>query len=97
MPARSDRRQLLQRRQRLRTLDRELRVAVARELHFGVEAVLRADVLEILVLIGGVDAEEVVVVGDFVDQDVVHEAAVLVEQAGVMRLADLQLARRRWW
>ena len=32
------------------------------------------------------------IVGDFVDQDVVDEAAVLVEQAGVVRLAGLQLA-----
>ena len=31
------------------------------------------------------------VVGYFVDQDIVHEAAVIVEQAGVVRLADLQL------
>ena len=75
----------------------ELRVAVARELHFGVEAVLRADVLEILFLVGGVDAEEVVIVGDFVDQDVVHEAAMLVEQAGVVRLARSSASGRRWW
>ena len=31
------------------------------------------------------------IVGDLVDQDVVDESAVLVEQAGVLRLADLQL------
>ena len=48
---------------------------------------LRADVLEILLLIGGVDAQEIVVVGDFVDQNVVDESAVLVKQPGVVRLA----------
>ena len=71
-----------------RALHRDLRVALARELDFGIEAVLRADVLEILLLVGGVDAEEVVVVGHLVDQDVVDEAAVLVEQAGVVGLAE---------
>ena len=55
---------------------------------------MRADVLEILLLVGGVDAQEIVVVRHFVYQDVVHEAAVLVKQAGIMRLADLELARR---
>ena len=53
--------------------------------------------LEILVLIGGVDAEEVVVVGDFVNQDVVDEAAVIVEQAGVVGLAESSASGRRWW
>jgi hypothetical protein len=47
-------------------------------------------VLEILILIRGVDAEEEGIVRDFVDQDVVDEAAVFVEQAGVMRLPMLQ-------
>ena len=36
-----------------------LRIAVAGEIHLGVEAVVRADVLEILVLVGGVDAQEI--------------------------------------
>ncbi len=31
------------------------------------------------------------IVGDFVDQDVVDEAAVFVEQAGIVRLAGLEL------
>ena len=51
-----------------------------------------ADVLEILFLVGGVHAQEVVVVGHLVHQDVVHEAAVLVEQPGVVRLPGLELA-----
>jgi len=48
-------------------------------------------VLEILLLVGGVDAQEVVVLGDLVDQDIVYEPAVLVEQPGVARLAGLQV------
>ena len=83
-----DRSQLLDDVAGARALDGELGVAVARELDFGIEAVLRADVLEVLLLVGGVDAEEVVVVGDFVDQDVVDEAAVVVQQAGVVGLAE---------
>jgi hypothetical protein len=89
-----DRRQLLHRGAGLRALDGELRVAVAREIDYGIEAVVGADVLEILVLVGGVDAEEVVVVGNLVDQDVVDEAAVVVEQAGVVGLSGFQFGDR---
>ena len=76
---------------RFGALDGKLGVTGAREIHARVEAVERADVLEILLLVGGVDAQEVVVLGDLVDQDIVHEPAVLVEQPGVVRLAGLQL------
>ena len=76
---------------RLGPLDGDLRVALAVILHHGVEMVLRGDVLEILILIGGVDAEEVMIVGDLVHQDVVHKTAVFVQQARVVRLADFQL------
>ena len=46
--------------------------------------------LEVLLLIRGVDADEDMVVGDLVDQDVVNESAVIVEQAGVLRLTLLE-------
>src|SRR5580700_1282903 len=46
----------------------------------------------ILFLVGGVDAQKVVVAGDFMDQHVVHEAAMLVEQSGVLDLARLEAA-----
>ena len=46
--------------------------------------------LVILLLVGGVDAQEEVVVGHFVDQNVVYEAAVGVKQPGVVRLADFE-------
>ena len=49
-----------------------------------------ADVLEILLLVRGVDAEEEGIVRHFVDQDIVHEAAVFIKQAGVLRLPVLQ-------
>jgi hypothetical protein len=91
MAASVDGRQFLHGVARFGTLDGKLGVAGAGEIHARVKAVERADVLEILLLVGGVDAQEVVVLGDLVDQDVVHEAAVLVEQPGVVRLADLQL------
>ena len=55
------------------------------------------DVLEVLFLVGGVDAEEVMIVRDLVHQDVVDEAAVLVEQPGILRLPDLQFGDARWW
>ena len=83
--------EFLQGRSGFGSLDGDLCVAVAVILHHGVEAVLGRDVLEILILIGSVDAQEVVIVGDFVHQDVVDETAVLVEQAGVVGLAEFQL------
>src|SRR5579885_1030339 len=86
-----DRRQRLQRGACARALDGELRVAVGGELDGGREAVMCADVLEILFLIAGVDAEEEVIVRDLVDEDVVDEAAVLVEKAGVVGLAGFEL------
>ena len=43
--------------------------------------------LEIFFLVRRVDAKEEIVVGDLVDQDVIDEAAVFVEQTGVVRLA----------
>ncbi len=55
---------------------------------------MRGDMLVVFVLIGRVDAQEEMIVGDLVDQDVVDESAVLVQQARIMRLADLQLRRR---
>ena len=84
--------ELLQRGARVRTLDGDLRVVVARQADLGVEVVVRPDVLEILLLVGGVDAQEIVVVGDFVDQHVVDESAVLVEQARILDLAGLEAA-----
>ena len=75
----------------LRALDGDLAVAVAGELDGGIEAVMRAYVLEILLLVGGVDAKEEIVGGHFVHQNIVHEAAMLIEQPGVMRLSGLQL------
>ena len=76
---------------RLGALDGKLGVTAAREIHARVKAVERADVLEIFLLVGGVDTKEVMVLGDLVDQDVVHESAVRIEQPGVLRLADFQL------
>src|SRR5579883_40610 len=89
-----DGRQLLQRGAGAGALDGELRVAIGGELDGCVEAIVRADVLEVLVLIAGVDAEEEVIAGDLVDEDVVDEAAVLVEEAGVVGLSGFELVDR---
>src|ERR1051326_7230660 len=59
-------------------------------LHGAIEAVQRADVLVILILIRRVDAEEKMIVGDLVHQDIVDEAAVIVEQTRVVRLAKVE-------
>ena len=82
--------ELLQSRARVRTLNGDLRVIVARQAHRGVEAIVRADVLVIFFLVGRVHAQEIMIVGDLVDQHVVDESAVFVEQAGVLDLARLK-------
>ena len=50
-----------------------------------------ADVLEILLLIRSIHAQEEGIVRHFVDQDVVDETAMLIEQPGILRLPVLQL------
>ena len=47
-------------------------------------------VLEILPLIGSVDTDEKVSVRDFVDQDIVDEPTVVIKQARVVSLPNLQ-------
>ena len=54
---------------------------------------MRANVLEILILIARIDAEEVVRVGNFVNQQVIDEGALLGHQPGIMRLPDGEFGR----
>ena len=56
----------------------------------------QVDVVEILLLVRCVHADEEVIVIHFVDQDVVDESAVIVEQSRIVRLADFQLRQRCW-
>ena len=46
--------------------------------------------LKILLLVGGVNTQEKMIVRDFVDQNIVDEAAMFVKQGRVMRLPRLQ-------
>ena len=46
--------------------------------------------LVVLILVGGVCADKDVAVRNFVDQDVVHETAMIVEQAGILSLALIE-------
>src|ERR1043165_1734739 len=77
---------------RVRALERELRVVRALVPDFRIHA-LRAvgEPLEVLVLIRGVDDDEVVVRADAIDEDVVDEAGGGVEKAVVLRAAVLEL------
>ena len=86
--------QFLERGERLGALNRDLRVAVAGEIHLGSPAVGVADMLVVLLLVRGVHAQEKAILGDAVHQDIVHEAAVIVEQAGVLDLARGELGGR---
>ena len=83
-------RELLQDFSGARALNRELRVARSGVFNRRVELIVGDDVLIVVVLISGVDAEQIVRVRDFVDQEVVHKSAARGHQAGVMGLADIQ-------
>ncbi len=69
----------------------ELRVTRPGVFNGRVETVVGGDVLVILVLIRRVDAQEIMIVRDFVDQDVVDESAVFIQQRRVLGLPVLQL------
>ncbi len=58
----------------------------------GMWPMLLADPGDVLLAGAGVDDDEVVVVGELVEDDVVDEGAVGVEHGGVVGLADLQFA-----
>ena len=87
------RRQRLSRRQRLRPLNRQLRVIRACQPHIGVEPVVTANPLEILVLVRRIHAKKIVIGGKPMDQQVVHESAVGIQQPRILRLAVLQSGR----
>jgi hypothetical protein len=83
--------QRLQNADRLRPLNGELRIRVADIFHLAVELrSLPGDPGEILVAVGGVDAKEIVVGRQAMDEDVVHEGSPRREQAGILRLAVLK-------
>jgi len=58
-----------------RALDRELRIARTGVFDFGVKLVVGDDVVEIRVLIAGIDAQQTVGVRNFMDEQVVNESA----------------------
>ena len=74
-----------------RALNRQLRIARAGVFDLCVKFVVGDDVREVGVLVAGIDAQQVVRVGDFVDEQVVNESAARGHQAGIMGLADGEL------
>ena len=76
-----------------RPLDRELGVVVAvvADVHAGEGAHLGADPLVVLLAGAGVDDQQVVVVAEFVHQDVVDKRSLGIEHGRVLRLARGQL------
>ena len=78
---------------RARSLDGELRVVVAvvADVHAGEGSDLGANPLVVLLAGAGVDDQQIVVVAEFVDQDVVDECSLGIEHGRVLRLADGQL------
>ena len=74
-------------------MNRKLGVARARVFDSRIEMVLLGNMLVILILIRGVDAQEVMIVGNFVDQNIIDETTVRIEQSRVLGLAELELGR----
>ena len=75
---------------RLRPLHREQRGLVAHVLPLRAADAVRGDPRPVLVDVGGVDHEHVVVVGQPVHRQVVHDAAFRVAEGRVLDLADLE-------
>ena len=74
-------------------MDRDLGVACARVLNGCLKVVCAYDVVEVFVLVGGVDANEVLVVSYFVHKNVVNKTAVFIQQPTVLDLPNFQLRR----
>ena len=72
----------------------DLGVAAAGKIHFSIEAFAGClpDVIEILFLVAGVDAEKHVAVRKAMNKDVVHRAAMFIEERRVMGLPGFELA-----
>ena len=73
-----------------RTLDGKLGVAVANEGQLGVEPIPVLHPCEVRILVCGVDAKEIVILSDAVNQQVIDEPAIVVEQPRVLRLTITQ-------
>jgi hypothetical protein len=84
--------QFLKRRESPRALDGQLSIVVAHEFHARIEPIRRADMRKILFLVGCVDAEEIMILRHFVNQDIVYYPAVRVQQRRVLRLAHFEFA-----
>ena len=70
------------------SLNGELRIALSGIFHLRAEAAAQAaDIVEVLILIAGVHAQKIVLAGNFVHQQIVHEGTGGGHQAGVLRLA----------
>jgi len=74
-------------------LDGELRVTWSGILDIRIEVVIRSDVLEVVILIACVHAQQIVRVRNLMNEQVVHESAALGHQARVVRLSNNQFCR----
>ena len=77
-------RQLAEDEGRERALNRQLRVPRAGVFNGRLKTVVGDNMPVVFILIGRVDAQEVIIGGDFVDQDVVDKASVAVEQRRIL-------------
>ncbi len=84
------RRHLLQKRNRLRPLNCDLGITVARIDDFNISGCMAADVFEIHVRIGGVYAKKEVIGSHAINKQVIHKSPFRIEQATVMCLIDRQ-------
>src|SRR5467141_3047907 len=81
-------REALQDSQRLRALNGKLRIALTGIFDSCASAIVRANVLEILILITRIHAKEIVRARNFVHEQIVHEGALLGHQPGIVRLPN---------
>src|SRR6266436_4254927 len=81
-------REALQDSQRLRALNGKLRIALTGIFDSCASAIVRANVLEILILITRIHTKEIVRGGNLVHEQIVHERALLGHQPGIVRLPN---------
>src|SRR6266404_1170806 len=79
-------RETLQNSQRLRALNGKLRETLAGIFDLRACAIVRANVLEVLILIACIHTKEIVGAGNLVHEQIVHESALLGHQTGIVRL-----------
>src|SRR5262249_9082022 len=73
-------------------LNRNLGISLACELHISINSIVSTYVSEVAFLVGGIHANEEIILGNFMNKDVVRKPAVVVEKPRIVDLARFEAA-----